>query len=176
MKTNDLLQKDVQDALHWERELKGVEINVSANEGIITLTGIVDNYGRKIKVEQVVKSVAGVRAIIEKIVVKPGGEIEKSDDELAKDVLNALKWNWEIPNDRVKVKVENGWITLEGETEWAYQREAAQITITKVEGIKGITNAIVAKSDSLDKVELNDIENALKRNWAVSDAEINVFV
>jgi osmotically-inducible protein OsmY len=137
MKTNDLLQKDVQDAIRWERALKGAEIDVNANDGIITLTGWVDSYGKKIKAEQATKSVTGVQAIIEKIIVSHGTGIEKSDEDLAKDVLNALKWNWEIPNEKVKVKVENGWITLEGETEWNYQKEAAQNTITKVEGIKG---------------------------------------
>ncbi|MEO6684442.1 MAG: BON domain-containing protein, partial [Dyadobacter sp.] len=133
MKTNEELQKDVQDAIKWEPLLKAAEIGVTAKDGVITLSGTVDSYAKKSEAEAAAKRVTGVKVVVEEIEIKTYSNLYNRDDnDLANEVLNAYKWNWEIPNDKVKVKVENGWITLEGAVEWNYQREAAERLIKKL--------------------------------------------
>ncbi|MEI7509965.1 MAG: BON domain-containing protein, partial [Flavobacterium sp.] len=106
MKTNTDLQQKVQDALRWEPLLAKVDIGVSADNGIVTLTGYVDSYAKKLKAESIVKDIKGVLALVEKIEVKFGVEGAVTDAEIANQVVNAIKWNWEIPNDVIKVQVE----------------------------------------------------------------------
>jgi osmotically-inducible protein OsmY len=91
-------------------------------------------------------------------------------------VVNAFKWNVEVPNDKVKVKVERGWLTLEGEVEWNFQKDAAKKAVSNLSGVAGVTNNIKIKSDIEDKIEEKDIERALDRNWSLSDREIVVKV
>jgi len=176
MKTNEVLQKDVQDAIKWEPLLSAAEIGVTAKDGIITLTGTVDSYSKKLEAEDAAKNVAGVQAVVEKITIQYGSTWQKSDNEIATEVLNALKGNWQIPNDAVKVKVESGWITLEGELNWNYQKEAAKKLINNLAGVIGVTNNITIKSLIHDEIEKLDVEAALARNWSVNSQDIHVKV
>jgi osmotically-inducible protein OsmY len=176
MKNNEVLQKDVQDAIKWERLLNAAEIGVTAKDGVITLTGIVDSYSKKLEAEDAAKSVSGVRAVVEKIEVQYGSMEKKTDNEIASEVVNAFKWNWEVPSDKVKVKVEDGWVTLEGELVWNSQKEAAKKSVSKLVGVKGVTNNITIKTETHDQIEKRGIENALARNWSIRDKNINVNV
>ncbi|GLU57271.1 BON domain-containing protein [Dyadobacter frigoris] len=177
MKTNEELQKDVQDAIKWEPLLKAAEIGVTAKDGVITLSGTVDSYAKKSEAEAAAKTVAGVKVVVEQIEIKTYSNLlHRDDNDLANEVLNAYKWNWEIPNDKVKVKVENGWITLEGAVEWNYQREAAERLIKKLAGIKGISNLITINTEVHDEIEKMGIESALGRNWSISKQNIHVKV
>ena len=176
MKNNEDLQKDVQDAIKWEPLLNAAEIGVTAKDGVITLTGIVDSYDKKIQAEDAAKSVAGVKAVVEKIEIQYSSMGIKGDNEIASDILNTFNWNWEFPNDKVNVKVEDGWVTLEGELIWNFQKEAAKKSVSKVIGVKGVTNNITIKSETNDSIEKKDIERALKSNWSISEREINVEV
>ena len=166
MKNNEELQKDVQDAIKWEPLLNAAEIGVIAKDGVVTLTGVVDNYTKKSEAEDAAKNVAGVKAVVEKIEVKFSESWAKtSDGEIATEVLNAFKWNWRVPNDKVKVKVESGWVTLEGELQYNYQSEAARDAVKNLLGITGVTNNINIKSTTMEVIEKADIESALRRNW-----------
>lgn len=177
MKTNADLQKDVQDAIKWEPLLNAAEIGVTAKDGIVTLTGVVDSYLKKTEAEHATKNVAGVKAVVEKIEVKFSSSWAKKDDnEIAKEVLNAFKLSWEVPNDKVKVKVEKGWITLEGELEWNYQREAAKNAVKSLKDVTGVTNSIKIKTDSHDAIEKSEIEGAISRNWSLNGLDIHVKV
>jgi osmotically-inducible protein OsmY len=176
MKTNEELQKDVQDAIKWEPLLNAAEIGVTAKNGIITLTGTVDSYTKKSEAEDASKNVAGVKAVVEKIEIKFGSTWQKDDNEIAKEVLNAFKWNWEVPDDKVKVKVEDGWVTLEGELHWNYQKDAAKKLVNNQVGVKGVINNITIKSETHDEIEKKDIESALMRNWSIDDDDIRVKV
>jgi osmotically-inducible protein OsmY len=176
MKTNEDLQKDVQNAIKWEPLLSAAEIGVTAKDGVVTLSGIVDSYSKKIEAESATKSVTGVKAIVEKIEIKFGSSWNKNDNEIATEVLNAFKFNWEVPSDKVKVNVENGWVTLEGELEWNYQKEAAKKAISTLMGVKGVSNNIMIKSDMRDAIEKDDIECALERNSSTDDEGISVKV
>ena len=176
MKTNQDLQKDVQDAIKWEPLLNAAEIGVTAKDGVITLTGTVNSYGKKLEAENAAKNVAGVKAVAEEIVIKYGDYGKKSDTEIANEVLNAWKWNWEVPEDKIKVKVENGLVTLEGELEWNYQREAAKKAIKNLSGVMGVTNNIKIKSETHDAIEKKAIECALERNSSIDELGIQVDV
>lgn len=176
MKSNESLQTDVQDAIKYEPLLHAAEIGVTVFDGIVTLTGIVNTYAKKIEAEEATKRVSGVKAIVENIKVHFGQEFKKTDNEIAADVLNLLRWNWEITSDLVKVKVEDGWVTLTGELRWNFQRVAAQKAIGCLLFIKGLTNNISIKTDGTDLVEKEDIERAIKNNWAIEGRNINVSV
>lgn len=176
MKTNEGLQKDIQDAIKWEPLLHAAEIGVTVNNGIVTLTGTVDSYAKKAEAEHAAKNVAGVKAVVENIDVHFGHLSKKDDNEIAREVINAFNWNWEVPNDKVTVKVENGWITLGGELQWNYQRDAAGRSVNSLGGVKGLINNITIKPDAHDKIEKETIERALSRNWAIDDDDIEVGV
>ncbi len=177
MKTNENLQKDVQDAIKWEPLLHAAEIGVTVKDGVVTLTGIVDNHIKKTEAETAAKNVKGVKAVVEKIEIKYNSFWnDKSDLEIANAIISALKWNWNVPNDTIKIKVENGWVTLDGELTWNYQREAAKNAVKNLEGVKGIYNNIKINSDHTDTIEKEAIEKALSRNWSINDNDIEVKV
>jgi len=176
MKSNESLQKDVQDAIMFEPLLHAAEIGVTALDGIVTLTGTVNSYAKKLEAEEATKRTAGVKAIVENIKVQFGAETKKTDIEIATDVLNILKWNWEVTSENVKVEVENGWVTLSGELHWNFQKVAAQNSVNNLLGIKGITNNITIKIGKNDLIEKKDIERAIANNWAIEDKNINVSV
>jgi osmotically-inducible protein OsmY len=177
MKNNADLQKDVQDAIKWEPLLNAAEIGVTVKDGVVTLTGSVDNYSKKAQAEDAAKSVAGVKAVVEKIEIKYINSLAKKDDnEIAAEVLNALKWNWQVPEDKVKVEVEKGWVTLEGELEFNYQRDAAKDAVVNLLGVTDVSNNITIKSETEDRIEKKDIENAFRRNWSLDEKNITVKV
>jgi osmotically-inducible protein OsmY len=177
MNNNAELQKDVQDAIKWEPFLNAAEIGVTVKDGVVTLTGVVDNYTKKSEAEHAAKNVAGVKAVVEQIEVKFNSSWAKtSDGEIATEVLNAFKWNWRVPNDKVKVTVESGWVTLDGELEYNYQSEAAKDAVKNLLGVTGVSNNIKIKSTTMEVVEKADIESALRRNWSIYDNDVDVKV
>lgn len=176
MRSNEDLQKDVQDALKWEPLLKATEIGVIVKNGVVTLSGTVDSYYKKTEAEDAARNVAGVRAVVEKIEIQFGDIWTKSDSDIAKEVINAFKANSDIPKNKIKVKVENGWVTLEGALEWNFQKEVAKICVRKLDGVSGVSNNIIIRSTSMDEIEKRDIESALERSWAIEDQEIGVEV
>jgi osmotically-inducible protein OsmY len=176
MKSNEKLQKDVQHAIKWEPILNTAEIDVIAEDGIVTLTGSVDSYIKKVHVEDVVKHVVGVRAVVENIEVKYLNTNDKSDIEIAEEVLKALRLNWDVPDDKIKIKVEDGWVTLDGEVQWNYQKEAAKKAVRSLEWIKVLTNKIDIRPETHDEIGKEDIERALGCNWSMDDQDIRVEV
>ena len=174
--SNEELQQDVQDAIKWEPLLNAAEIGVTAKDGVITLTGTVDSYAKKLEAEDAAKSVKGVKAVIVKLDIKFGSDSEKKDDsEIADEIIKAAKWNWDIPKDKIKANVENGWVTLSGEVDFNYQREAIEDLVKNHSGITGVTNNITIE-ESEDLVEEKDIESALRRNWFIDDSNIEIHV
>lgn len=175
MRTNEELQKDVQNAIKWEPLLNAAEIGVTAKDGVITLTGTVDNYLKKKEAENAAKTVAGVKAVAEEIIIKFPSDFNKSDTEIANEVIVALKANW-IPDGKVKVQVEKGWVKLEGALQWNFQKDAAKNSVKPLIGVIGVTNDIKIQAATHDEIETKEIEEALARNWSVSDQGINVKV
>jgi osmotically-inducible protein OsmY len=176
MKNNQELQSDVQNAIKWEPLLHAAEIGVTAKDGVVSLTGVVDSYAKKMEAENAAKKVIGVKALVEKIEIKFPHTFTKTSLEIANEVIAALNSNWSVPKDKVTVKVEEGWVTLDGELPWNYQKEAAKSAINYLTGVKGVTNNIKIKSESKDAIEQEDVEEAIGRSWSVDDSDINVSV
>jgi osmotically-inducible protein OsmY len=172
LKTNSELQRDVQNELNWESSIITGEIGVTAMDGVITLTGTVPNYFEKMEAEHVAGRVAGVKAIAEDLKVKLPDFNERTDTDVAQSALNFLAWNLAVPRDQVKVKVENGWITLTGEVDWYFQKKAAVNAVRFLMGVKGVTNLIALKlRETSNAAEIKTtIENAFKRT-AIADAQ-----
>lgn len=159
MKTNEQLQRDVIDALRWEPLLNASDIGVTARDGVITLTGHVDNYAKKLAAERVAKNVAGVKAVAEEIDVHLMNGNKKNDTEIAEEAVHALRWCSNVPDDRIKVSVENGWIKLEGEVEWEYQKNEARHQLEDLVGVRGISNFISVRP----RVKPADVKDKIRR-------------
>jgi osmotically-inducible protein OsmY len=142
MKTDMEIQKDVMDELKWEPFLNWAEIGVAVKNGIVTLSGIVNSYATKITAEKAAKRVEGVKAVAEEIEIKLLQSDLRDDAEIAEAVLNTIKWYATVNGDGIKVKVENGWVTLEGEVEWIFEKNIVANTIENLLGVRGITNLI----------------------------------
>ncbi len=176
MKNNSELQLDVQNAIKWEPLLHAAEIGVTAKDGVVSLTGTVDSYVKKMEAENAAKKVNGVKGLVENIEVKFPNNWTKTDEEVAKESLSALEHNYSVPNNKITVKVENGWVTLNGELPWNYQKEGALSSVKYLTGVKGVTNAISIKSDRNDILEKKEIEKAIVRSWAADSKMVNVAV
>lgn len=140
------IQQDVINQLKWEPILNAAEIGVSVKNGIVTLSGQVDTYTKKMAAERATKKVAGVRAVAEDLQVGVSPIYKRTDAELAEAALNALKWHSAVKEDKIKVKVEDGVLTLEGEAEWDFQRTAAKEAVENLIGIKRVNNYIALKA------------------------------
>jgi osmotically-inducible protein OsmY len=174
MKTNLMLQKDVQDELRWEPMLNAAEIGVTAKDGIVTLSGTVDTYSKKLAAERAAKRVIGVKAVAMEIEVKLGISNVRNDAEIAKAALDALKWSTTVPDDRIKLKVENGWLYLEGELDWQFQKDAARTCVEDLFGVRGVSNNITLKPRVNVNVIKENIKKALERNADVEAGKIKI--
>src|SRR5438105_5424607 len=174
MKSDNELRRHIERELEWEPSVDERRIGVSVLDGIVTLTGEVTSYSEKWRAERAVERVEGVRGIVNELVVKPA--TERSDADIAKAAVEALKWNVMVPDEDIKVKVEKGWVTRTGEVSWDYQRRAAERAIRDLPGMKGIVNLIVVKP----RVEPEDIkkkiEETFKRDAIVDANHITVEV
>ncbi|MGN6193865.1 MAG: BON domain-containing protein [Ginsengibacter sp.] len=142
MKTDIQIQKDVMDELKWSPLLSSAEIGVAVKDGVVTLSGIVDTYSKKMEAEKAIAKVSGVKGVAVDIQVGVSPYFKKTDAEIAQEVVKVLKLHTSIPDDKIKVKVEDGIVTLEGEVEWHYQRVAANQAIQNYAGIVNVWNFI----------------------------------
>jgi osmotically-inducible protein OsmY len=125
-RTDTELQKDIADELKWEPSLRNDDIAIGVRDGVVTLAGFVDSYSDRWKAERVTSRIRGVKAVANDIEVKLPSSSSRPDPDIARAALDALTWNISVPHDRIKVKVEKGWLTLEGDVDWYYQKEAAE--------------------------------------------------
>lgn len=176
MKDNEILQRDVQDALKWDTQLNTAEIEVTAINGIVTLTGIVDAPEKKATAQNTAKQIPGVLDVLENIEVKINSWEQKNDIDIAQAVLNAFRWNWNTLNNSIQVQVENGLVTLTGELEWHYQKEAATKVVNNLIGVKGLINNIRIDSNLTAPINKEIIKQALKNHVAIDLADIAVKV
>lgn len=146
MRTDSELRTDVVAELNWDPRIRDEDIATSVKEGVVTLAGIVDTYAQRYAAERAVGRVNGVRAIVNDLTVKLPGALERSDADLAHAAVNALKWNIQVPNERIRVKVANGWVMLEGEVDRYFQKAEAERAVRYLTGVKGVSNLIVLRS------------------------------
>lgn len=175
MKSNENLKKDIQDALQMQPQVHTAKIEVAVKEGVVSLAGIVDHYGQKQTVEGTVKKVAGVKAVVENIKVKVNIWNDPKDDTIAQQINEAFRWQWNIPEKQIAVKVENGWVTLEGQVQWHYQKEAACAAVFNLTGVKGLSCNVKVVPENL-KININEIEAAMWRHADIDKAKVKVSV
>jgi len=171
-----VLRNQVLAALDWEPSIDSAGIAVSAKDGVVTLAGHVRTYVEKLKAEQVVRHVRGVRAIAEELEVRPLHTHTRSDDEIAKRAVDILNWDVMVPNEAVQVKVQEGWVTLTGDVDWQYQRTAAEDDIRKLGGVLGVTNLVTIRPRAHGEDIKKRIEEALKRNALIEANNIRIDV
>jgi len=169
MKTDMDLQRDVAAELNWEPRLKEEEIGIAVHNGVVTLTGSVPDYAQRRIAAKAAERVAGVRAVAQELTVKVPDAFRRSDTDLAHQVVNALSWDIEVPGT-VKAKVEGGWVTLDGEVEWQYQRNAAERAVRYLAGVKGVANLVTVKPHASPHDVAQRIKAALHRS-AEADAK-----
>jgi osmotically-inducible protein OsmY len=174
MKTDAELQHDVENELRWEPSVEATQIGVSVQDGIVTLNGAVDQYAEKLAAVRAAQRVYGVKAVADDIQVHLPGSSERTDADIARAAVNVLEWNDSVPRDRVKVTVRNGWVTLEGDLEWQYQRMAADQAVHRLLGVKGVTNAITIKPKVTPGDIKSRIEEAFGRHATLDARRIRV--
>jgi osmotically-inducible protein OsmY len=168
------LKKSVESELNWEPSINPAEIGVAAKDGIVTLTGRIPSYWEKVTAERAAMRVTGVKAVVNQLEVRLPSSSERTDEDIARAALDALKWSVLIPPDHVKVKVSKGWVTLEGIVDWQFQKTAAEKAVRKLFGVLGVTNFVEVKA-SVSKSEVKAaIESALKRSAEVDANQIKV--
>jgi len=174
MKSDREIQLDVLDELRWEPSVNATDIGVTVKDGVVTLEGTVDSYAEKWAAERAVKRLPNVKGLAVELEVKLPGFSERTDADIAGAAEDALQWDILVPRNRIKVTVEKGFLTLEGEVDRQFQRSAAERAVHHLTGVKGVSNQITIKP----KVALADvkgkIEAALKRNAMLDAQEINV--
>ena len=170
MKSDEQVQQDVMDELKWEPSIHAAQIGVEVQDGVVTLAGEVSSYPEKWSAEHVVLRVAGVKALAVNLKVKLSEFGTRTDADIALSAQNALRWSMSVPQDAVKVMVENGWLLLSGNVEWQYQRQAAAEAVRHLPGVTGVSNQIGIKPLPSSVVVKADIEAALQRT-ASSDSE-----
>lgn len=176
MKTDTALQLDVIAELKWEPSVNAANVGVEVKDGIVTLAGHVDTYAEKWDAERAAQRVSGVRAIAVEMDVKLSGSDKRTDADIARSATNSLEWSTSVPRNSVKVKVEDGWLTLSGEVEWEYQRQSAADGVRYLMGVTGISEQIVIKPKVSSSAVRSDIEAALKRRAQKDSSHISVTV
>lgn len=179
MRTNEDLQKDVMAEILWDPELKPVaaEIGVSARDGVVTLSGIVGTYAKKLAAERAAQRVKGVKVVAVDIEVKVPDKTGRTDPEIATAVRNALMWNTNVDEDKIEIKVDNGWVYLDGEVQWKFEKGVAETMIEGLEGVRGITNNIHVRSNEISQPDIKrKITEAFHRNATVDANAIKVQI
>lgn len=164
IKSDSQLQRDVIEELRWDPSIGRLEIGVAAQDGVVTLSGEVDSYSRKYSAVKAAERVAGVKAVAEDMSVKLPSRFMRSDTEIAHAIVESMRWDVDVPDEGVKARVEDGWVWLEGETEWQYQRSAAERAVRFLTGVKGVTNLITIKRRASAPDVKQRIESAIKRH------------
>jgi osmotically-inducible protein OsmY len=174
MTSDKQLQHDILDELDWEPSVDAAEIGVTAHDGIVTLTGGVPSYTEKLTAERVAKRVQGVRGIANDIEVRPRGSGERTDADIARAVVDALEWKVSVPGERIKASVSKGWVTLEGDVDWNYQREAAEEAVRHLLGVRGVMNQITITPRASATEIKSRIEAAFRRSAELDAEKIRV--
>lgn len=175
MRTDTELQRGVMEGLAWEPSIDAAGIGVSVESGIVMLNGMVKSLPQKWTAVRVAQHVSGVKAVTDELIVKLPGDSERSDADIARAAVNALDWNASVPRNRVRVVVEHGHITLEGEVRFHYEKVAAEHAVRHLIGVTGVTNVISVKPPKVSAGDVKHrIEEALERAAEVDAGKISV--
>ena len=174
MKSDSQLQQDVQEELVWDPRIGRSEIGVAVKDGVVTLNGEVASYPKKEAAIKAAERVAGVRVVADELRVSLTDRALKTDMEVAHAVADSLRWDIEVPDDKIKARVDSGWVWLDGEVEFNYERAAAERAVRYLAGVTGVSNNIQIKKKVWAPEVKVRIENALKRNASLDANNITV--
>ncbi len=172
-KLDSQVQHDVAAELRWDPSVGGAEIGVAVKDGVVTLAGTVDSFARKYAAVKAAERVAGVNAIAEEVKVQYPDSTKRSDTEIAHAVVNVLRWDIEVP-ERITARIDEGWVWLEGEVDWQFQKAAAERSVRFLTGVKGVSNRITIKPRAFAPEVKRRIEDALKRHAELDSKQITV--
>ena len=176
MKSDSQLKQDVSTELDWDPSINASQVGVAVKDGVVTLSGHLDTYAEKHAVERAAQRVHGVKAIAVELDVKLAPSHQRSDSEIAAAAESALKWHSLVPAERLQVKVEKGWVTLNGEVDWEYQRRSAEKAIRPLTGVIGLSNAVTLRPSTSPANVANRIRDALTRHAEHEAKHIEVIV
>ena len=174
MRADSQLQQDVIDELHWEPRVPHANIGVSAKDGVITLSGFVGSYAEKIAAEKAARRVKGVRGLAEEIEVRLPSDAKTADPEIAKRIADMFDWSALIPKHKLAVKVEHGWVTLTGTVDGYYQRKSAGDLVSRISGVRGVSNQIGIEAAPSPADVRDRIMAAFRRNADLDASTITV--
>ncbi len=176
MKTDAVIRRDVEQELEWDPRFDSRDIGVAVKEGIVTLSGEVRSFVERWAAQDATQSVGGVRAVANEVEVKLPADGERSDTETAKAALTALQLNASVPVNKINLVVQNGWVTLNGEVAFWFQKQAAEGTVRHIHGVRGITNDIALKAPVATTDVKARIEQAFRRHAQLDADKIRVHV
>ena len=165
MNHDQQLKTDVLAELDWEPSVTPAHIGVTAKNGVVTLLGHVGSYAEKYAAEQAAYRVKGVKAVAEELKVELLDHFKRTDEDIAAAAVGRIEWSVAVPNDAIKVKVENGWVTLTGAVEWNFQKDNAASDIRALMGVVGVSNEIIVRPKVDAKDMKDNIMHALHRSW-----------
>lgn len=165
MSHDSQLQNAVLAELNWDPRVPAGHIGVSANAGIVTLSGHTETYAEKHAAETAASRVKGVKGVSEKIEVRLLHGAKRGDDEIAAAIVNRFSWDVSVPADSIVPTVEKGWVTLTGEVTWHFEKDAAEQDVRRLAGVVGVVNKITVKPRVNVENISDDITHALHRSW-----------
>ena len=174
MRSDSDIKRDVEDELRWDPDIGSDDIAVSVKNGVVTLTGFVRSYGQKLQAEADAKRISGVVGLANDIEVRLPALDQRPDPDIARDAVAALKAQLPYSWEAIKVLVHSGWVTLEGQVEWNYQRDRAEQSVRRIKGVKGVTNSIQLKPAVMPSEIKRKIEDAFTRNAEIDAQNITV--
>jgi osmotically-inducible protein OsmY len=165
----------VLEELKWDPSIHEAEIGAAVKDGVVTLSGSVDTYGSKYAAVRAIEKLNGVRAVVDNLDVTLSPAHTRSDTEIAHTAVNALKWDTMVPDEKIKLTVRDGWITLEGNLDWQYQRSSAERAVRYLVGVKGVTNLLMVQPKHASALDVtNKIKEALRRSAELDADRITV--
>jgi osmotically-inducible protein OsmY len=174
MRSDEDIKRDVEAELRWDHDIDATDIGVAVKDGVVTLTGFVRSFLHKYNAERDAKRVSGVLAVANDLEVRLPVIDEKPDPEIAREVAKEIESELPYSYKLIKAVVNNGWVTLEGDVEWNYQKESAEQAARRVKGVKGITNFVMIKPHVAPEDVKRKIEDAFKRNAEIDANRITV--
>jgi osmotically-inducible protein OsmY len=170
-KSDEEIQSEALFQLDWDSRLTGSDIGVNVKKGVVTLTGTLNSYAKKLAAQKAAHSVPGVLDVANDIEVKVTGSLQRTDSEIARAIRHALEWDVLVPSYKIHSTVTTGWVTLEGDVEYYSERVAAERAVAHLSGVRGVTNEIAVCAPPVEPERVKSlIEDVLERR---ADREAN---
>ncbi len=176
-RTDSQIQQGVLEEMRWDTRVQQTEIGVAVKNGIVTLTGTVDSFAKKLAARDAAHRVGGVLDVADDIQVQIPGTLARTDSDIARAVRHALEWDAFVPDTKIRSTVANGWVTLEGAVDSLFDREDAERAVRRLQGVRGLINNIAVSATKVDPTLIRkSIENTLERRAEREADRIDVEV